>query len=180
MNELADFEKDMMLMVKKIQFHKINNNFQQKLKEDIKDIKPINKVLVPANKSRNIYKLENDQYCKLLREDVTKTYKKSNFNKVCNINNKVKKITENLPVADRIDKLQEKKAYITIQDHKDDFPNKISCQLINPCKSSIGKISKAVLDRINTAVQNHTKLSQCMLLSKHFCLQPFSPKDSVL
>ena len=55
MNELADFEKDMMLMVKKIQFHKINNNFQQKLKEDIKDIKPINKVLVPADKSRNIY-----------------------------------------------------------------------------------------------------------------------------
>ena len=126
-NELADFDKDMVLMVKKIQFHKINNNFEQKLKEDIKDIKSIDKILVPANKSRNIYKLENDQYCKLLTEGVTKTYKKSNFNKVCNINRKVKKITENLPIADRIDKLHEKKAYITIKDHKDDFPNRISC-----------------------------------------------------
>ena len=27
-NELADFEKDMMLMVRNIQFHKISNNFQ--------------------------------------------------------------------------------------------------------------------------------------------------------
>ena len=62
MNELADFEKDMMLMVKNMQFRKISNNFQQKLKDDIRDIKSINKVFVPADKSRNIYKLENDQY----------------------------------------------------------------------------------------------------------------------
>ena len=39
MNELADFEKDVMLMVKNIQFRKINKNFQQKLNEDIKNIK---------------------------------------------------------------------------------------------------------------------------------------------
>ena len=117
----------MMLMVKNIEFRKIGNNFQQKVKDDIKDMKSINKVFVPADKSRNIYKLENEQYSKLLRENVTKTYQKSNFNKVCNINNKVKKITENLPVADRIDKLQEKGADITIKNCKDDFPNEISC-----------------------------------------------------
>ena len=117
----------MMLMVKNIEFRKIGNNFQQKVKDDIKDMKSINKVFAPADKSRNIYKLENEQYSKLLRENVTKTYQKSNFNKVCNINNKVKKITENLPVADRIDKLQEKGADITIKNCKDDFPNEISC-----------------------------------------------------
>ena len=87
-------------------------------------------------------------------------YKKSNFNKVHDINNKAKKITENLPVADRIDKLQEKEAYITIKDHKDDFPSRISCRLINPCKSSIGKISKVILDRINTTARNHTNVNQ--------------------
>ena len=130
MNELADFEKDMMLIVKDIQFRKMNKYFQQKLKEDIKNTKSINKVFVPADKSRNIYKLENDQYQKFLRENVTKTYKKSNFNKVRNINNKARRITENLPVVDRIDQLQEKEAYITIKDHKVDFPNRISCRLI--------------------------------------------------
>ena len=49
----------MMLMVKNIQFRKISNNFQQKLKDDIRDLKSINKVFVLADKSRNIYKLEN-------------------------------------------------------------------------------------------------------------------------
>ena len=159
-NELVDFEKDMMLKVRNIQFRKINKNFQHKLKADIKHIKSINSVFVPAGKSRNIYKLENEQYSKLFRENVTKTYKISNFNKVRNINNKAKKITEKLPVADRIDKLQEKEAYITIKDHKDHFPYKISCRLINPCKSSIGKISEVILDKINIAVRNHTKINQ--------------------
>ena len=107
-----------------------------------------------------IYKLENEQYSKLSRENVTKTYKNSNFNKAHNINNKAKKITGNLPVADRIDKLQEKEVYITIKDHKDDFSNKISRRLINPCTSNIGKISKVILDRINRAVRNHTNVNQ--------------------
>ena len=39
-------------------------------------------------------------------------------------------------------------------------PNKISRRLINPCKSSIGKTIKVILDRINTAVRNHTKVNQ--------------------
>ena len=59
-----------------------------------------------------------------------------------NINNKAKKITENLPVADRIDKFQEKEAYITTKDHKDGFPDKLSCRLINPCKSRMVKLLK--------------------------------------
>ena len=104
-NEVANFEKNMMVLVKNIKFRKINNNFQQKLKDDIKNIKSINKVFVPADNSINIYKLENEQYSELLRENVTKTFEKSNFNKVRNIKNKAKKITENPPVADRIDKL---------------------------------------------------------------------------
>ena len=52
--------------------------------------------------------LENEKYSKLLTENVTKTCKKSNFIKVRSISNKAKTVTENLLVADRIDKLQEK------------------------------------------------------------------------
>ena len=73
------------------------------------------------------------------------------------MNNKAKEITENLPAPD---KLQEKEAYVTIKDNKDDFPDKISCRLINSCKSSIDKISKVNLDRINTAVRNYTNVNQ--------------------
>ena len=45
--------------------------------------------------------------------------------------------------------MQESESYITVKDHKKDFPHKISCRLINPSKSDIGKISKHILDKIN-------------------------------
>ena len=50
----------------------------------------------------------------------------------------------------------ETEAYVTIRDRKEDFPNKISCCLINPSISSIGKISKVILDKINIIVQSKT------------------------
>ena len=55
--------------------------------------------------------------------------------------------------------MQETEAYITIKDHKDEFPNKIPCRLINPFKSSIGKISKAILDTINKNVVRSTEIN---------------------
>ena len=51
-------------------------------------------------------------------------------------------------------------AYITIKDHKEAFPNKISCRLINPSKSSIDKISKVILDKISNIVQSRTSVNQ--------------------
>ena len=63
-------------MVNNIEFRNINNDFQKKLKNDMNEIKTCNKILVSADKSMNLYKLEKDQYKKLLKENITKTYKK--------------------------------------------------------------------------------------------------------
>ena len=104
--------------------------------------------------------MEKDQYKKLLKENITKTYKKSNKRKISNINWEAKKITEKLSLDDRVERLQETEAYITVKDHKDEFPNKIPCRLINPSKTSIGKISKVILDRINKSVVTSTKINQ--------------------
>ena len=57
-------------------------------------------------------------------------------------------------------KLHETDTYITIKDQKEDFPNNISCRLINPSKSNIGKISKFFLDKINQQIQLITKVNQ--------------------
>ena len=57
------------------------------------------------------------------------------------------------PISDRTEKLQETEAYITIKNHKEDFPNKISCRLINLSISNIGKGSKVILDKINQQIQ---------------------------
>ena len=69
------------LMVNNIEFRNINNDF-----ENINEIKTCNEILVSADKSRNLYKLEKDQNQKLLKEKITKTYKKST-------NKKIEKIT---------------------------------------------------------------------------------------
>ena len=147
-------------MIKNISFKRINNPFQTQLKNDIDDIKRSDKIFVQADKSRNIYKLEKDDYEKLLTENITKTYKKSSRKKVYTINRNAKKLAEDLLIGDRVEKIYENEAYITIKDHKEDFPNKISCRLINPSKSDIGKISKQILDKINFKIISETKLNQ--------------------
>ena len=56
--------------------------------------------------------------------------------------------------------LEETEANITIKDYKSEFPNKILCRLINPSKSSIGKISKVILDRINEKIISSVTVNQ--------------------
>ena len=132
-----------MLMIKNIQFRHINSTSQEQLKKDIQQIRQSNQLFVSADKSRNIYKMNKEDYEKLMHENITKTYKKTNESKIKTINKSAKKIANRLDLEDRIEKLQENKNYITIKDHKDDF-------LINPSKSDIGKISKVIIDKINT------------------------------
>ena len=159
-SELKNFENELLLMINKLEFRKVTNDFQEKLKEDINEIKTSDKIFVAADKSRHIYKMDKQQYTKLLTENVTKTYKKSNKSKINNINFTAKKITENLSVDDRVQKMEETEAYITVKDHKDEFPNKIPCRLINPSKSYLGKISKVILDKINQSIVTSTKINQ--------------------
>ena len=50
--------------------------------------------------------------------------------------------------------------FITLKDHKPNFRNNPTCRLINPTKPEIGKISKQILEKINTDVKTATKLNQ--------------------
>ena len=166
--ELSDFESGLTLMVNNTEFRNINNDFQKKLKNDINEIKTCKKIIVSADKSRNLYKLEKDQYQKLLKEKITKIYKKSTNKKTEKINYTAKQITEKLSIADNVPILEKTEAYITFKVHKSEFPNKIPCRLINPSKSSIGKISKVILNRINEKIIssvaiNHWKNTSAVL-----------------
>ena len=95
---------------------------------------------------------------RLIHENIIKTYKKTNESRIKTINKSAKKIGNRLNLEDRIKKLQESESYITIKDHKDDFPHKISCKLINPSMSDIGKISIVIIDKINTKLLEVSKL----------------------
>ena len=70
------------------------------------------------------------------------------------MNKSAKNIANALDLEDRIEKVQESESYITIKDHKDDFPHKIACRLIKTSKSNIVKISKLIIDQINTTFRS--------------------------
>ena len=80
-----------MLLIKNFEFRKVHHDLQMRLHDDIKDIKASSKMFVSADKSRHIYKMEKDEYKKLLQDNITKTYKKSNGKKLRDINFAAKK-----------------------------------------------------------------------------------------
>ena len=116
------------------------------MKEDINETKASDKIFVPAGKSRHIYKMEKQQNTKLLTVNITKTCQNYNKKEIININFTTKKITEKLSIDDHFQRMEESEAYITVKDNKDEFPNKISCRLINLSKSNLGTLSKFILD----------------------------------
>ena len=146
-------------MTKNVEFRNISNTFQEKL-NDIKELRESDKVFVSADKSLNIYKMEKDEYKKLLFENVTKTYKKTTEEKLKTINKGAKTIAQKLELDDRVEKMQKNQCYIIVKDHKEDFPHKISCRLLNPSKSDIGKISKMIIDKIIKLLVVSTQVNQ--------------------
>ena len=65
-------------MIRKIEFEPVRTEFQRKLSEGLRSIKSSNKMFVSADKTRNMYGLDPKEYDKLLNNNVTKSYKKSN------------------------------------------------------------------------------------------------------
>ena len=116
-------------------YKKINNEFLSKLDQDVKNINKSENIFVPADKTTNFYKLGRDEYNKLLRDNTTAKYKRTNDSHTNRINKEAKHIAEKLQLEDRIEKLAQKPAFVTIKDHKENFPNHLQYRLINPSKS---------------------------------------------
>ena len=109
-DELNKFEEELILMIKNIDLRNVHNKLQEKSKHDITEIRNSNKVIVPANKARNLYKIEKKDYNEFLSENITKTYRKSNRNKINKLNLDAKKIPNELSISDRTDRLKKNEA----------------------------------------------------------------------
>ena len=75
--ELDNFEKDLFNVVTPLKFRKLNDSFQEKMKSDILDINSSPNVLIFPDKTSNLYKAAPQEYNKLLKDNITKSYKKS-------------------------------------------------------------------------------------------------------
>ena len=93
--------------------------------------------------------MSTEQQKKLLGKNVTKTYKKGPPKLQRSINLKAKHIATKIKLSNRIKKLAETPAYVTLKDHINNFRSNPSCRLINPSKNEIGKVSKILLENIN-------------------------------
>ena len=150
----------MLKMIQNIKFKDTKCKFQKELFNDVNKINKSNMLFVAADKTTNFYKMDPKSYNDLLDKNVTKTYKTIPAETVCNIENEAKSIAEKLNLADRINTTAQREAFVTLKDHKPNFENNPTCRLINPSKSEIGRVSKQILDRINTKVIEATRVNQ--------------------
>ena len=69
-------------------------------------------------------------------------------------------IAGKLNLSERIDSTTEKKAFVTIKDHKSNFESNPKCRLINTTKSELGKVSKQFIERINNGIRDKISVNQ--------------------
>ena len=158
--ELIQFENDLFQLAKDVKFRRTRNEFQQKMKEDTRNIRNSGKTLTPADKTSNMYRLSKDEYNQLLTNAVTAKYKKASGKLKEKVDKGGWKFAKKAGVGDRMEVSAANNAFITLKDHKDNFANNPTTRLINPAKNEIGRISKVILDRINAAVREKTELNQ--------------------
>ena len=148
--DLIQFEDDLVRKVKELKFCKVRNNFQKMLLEDMKQVQTSKKTLSPTDKTSNMYRLNKNDYQNLLKNAITASYKKANKNVGTKINKEGIKFTKQADILDKIEINGTGNSFVTLKDHKENFTNHPMTRLINPSKNEIGRISKHILDQINT------------------------------
>ena len=104
--ELEHFKKDL-ININNVTFIHNTNSFQKKLCADVTEIKNSRNIYVFADKTNNIYRMSTSEHNKLLKENVTKTYKKAPEKLQKSINLEAKSVAAKLKLSDRIEKLGE-------------------------------------------------------------------------
>ena len=130
---MKEFEDDLVQLISKITFRDVNDPFLDKVDEDIKKVNSSENIFVFADKTTNIYETSPENYNKLLTENITTSYKTSNNNVNDDINEELRDISNHLSVGNRLDVMAKRNAFVTVKDHKDNFPSNLKCRLINPC-----------------------------------------------
>ena len=85
---LNAFENDLYDMVRNIEFTQIKSAFLSRLKNEVNSIKKSSNIIISADKTSNMYEMGKESYQKLLKENVTKVYKKVDDTTVNKINKK--------------------------------------------------------------------------------------------
>ena len=156
---LRPFERDVYNLIGNIEFRRVDDPTLHTMNEEVKRINKSTKVIVNANKTGNKYEMELSDYRKFLQENITRDYKLDKHNKLAEINSDTQKYARTLEL-DKMECYSESNAFITIKDHKSDFPNSIKCRIINPASNNLGKVSKRILDDVDNKCRAASEVNQ--------------------
>ena len=93
--DLLNFESDRYEMARSVKFKRVNNPFQRQLASGVNMINTSASLFVPADKTTNLYKVDNRTYDKLLQDNITASYEKTDFNTTKNIIMKPNQLQKN-------------------------------------------------------------------------------------
>ena len=112
--ELKDFEDDMLKMIQSVKFKQVNNPFLNRLK---KRHRPYQKWTQASNRRRQNNQLLQTWaiYNNLLEKNITKSYKKALPETTQAIHKENKDIATKLGIDDRVDTTTDKDAFITLK-----------------------------------------------------------------
>ena len=113
-----------------------------------------------ADKTSNKYRLEKEEYRRLLQNAVTTTYKKSNKAAERRISCEEIKYTKEANILDKVEVNETSNFFFTLNDHKETFLNHPTTRIINLTKNEIGRISKQILDQINSKLCEILKVKE--------------------
>ena len=71
--KVEELEEDLLRMIEEVRFRKTTNRFQQPTERGHSEIRKSKNIIVPADKTRNMYEVSEQQYEKLLTNNITKT-----------------------------------------------------------------------------------------------------------
>ena len=158
--DLQLLETRLMALIRDIEFRNFTDQFQEKLKDDVRMIREASELIVEADKTSNHYRLTTDQFKELLYKDIHKDYKKAAKEDLRDTVEHHKKIVAEYDLDDRMMATQVRPARVTLKDHKPHFQEDPKVRLINPTKPDLQVISRHILSRIIKDVRSQTRFQQ--------------------
>ena len=158
--DLKLLETRLMAMVRDIEFRNFTDEFQERLKEDVRQIREAPELIVEADKTSNHYKLTTNQFKDLLNKNIHKDYKKAAKEDLRRATEHHKEIVVKHDLEDRMMATQARPARVTLKDHKPHFQEDPKCRLINPTKPDLQVVSRHILSRIIKDVRSKTNYKQ--------------------
>ena len=89
---MKEFEEDLVSLISKITFRDVNDPFLKNVEKDLMKLNSSKDIFIFVDKTTNIYETSPENYKKLMRENITKSYKISDNNVTNDINQELRDI----------------------------------------------------------------------------------------